>query len=426
LRKRLLTDRSLFGILLSSDDWGLRGGIIMATHFSFDRESFQVLLASAFAIQESSTGTKSLSALLDTERSIDAHELDFDQLLQAVADRTRNVATASGIAIALLRGDQLVYRAANGSASSYIGRQMTAVLNVSTRKGSRTEILRVENAQSETRVEAAVCRQLGATSLLILPICRGSRLVGVLEVLFSEVHRFQDMEVRAYRLIAQVIEQALSYYATHNQECPKEIPAKPLESAPGQTGNAYLDQARSGAAAAGTVGGLAKCLPFKKSATPTRQLVKRASADKLVWSLATAAAIISLITFDLVARHHSPVQSVEVSRTQASSNAADRSALVLKAPQSLLSPKPRLTVLQSHTAEAAGSRFMRLRVSDDEVDDVSEDVTVRHFTPALAPAQSRVKEVDIGDDVTIRQYVYQPMIVPDTSVGSSAVHAHTE
>ena len=81
---------------------------------------------------------------------------------------------------------------------SYIGRQVTASLTVSADTTQRARILRVENAQTDTRIEAAICRQFGAHSLLILAIYQARALAGVLEVLFSEAHTFQDREVRTY------------------------------------------------------------------------------------------------------------------------------------------------------------------------------------------------------------------------------------
>ena len=71
------------------------------------------------------------------------------------------------------------------------------------------KILRVEDAQTDTRIEAAVCRQFGANSLLILAIVRENGIAGVLEILFSEAHSFQDPELRTYRLMVGLIEQAI-------------------------------------------------------------------------------------------------------------------------------------------------------------------------------------------------------------------------
>jgi hypothetical protein len=123
----------------------------MSTHPSLDCESFQKLLASAFSVQES-MDAQSLSALLELEQLIATSEADVDRSMHLVADRARNVANAAGIAIAVRRGDQLVYRAGSGCAANYVGRHVTAILSVSAHNEARGEILRVENAQADARI----------------------------------------------------------------------------------------------------------------------------------------------------------------------------------------------------------------------------------------------------------------------------------
>ena len=137
----------------------------MSTHSSLDPECFQKLLADAFVVQESGIESRSLSAVVELQGRVATGELDVDRAMHMVADRARNVADATGIAIALLKGEQLVYRAGSGSSAACVGRHVTAILSVSKNTQSRDEILRVENAQADGRIEAAICRQFGARSL---------------------------------------------------------------------------------------------------------------------------------------------------------------------------------------------------------------------------------------------------------------------
>ena len=185
----------------------------MHTHSTLDRESFQNLLARASLAQEHLDGQKakcpavdvppepaigeqpkepilvdyiqSLSALVAVQRSIATDDVDVDGAMALIADQARNVANASGAAIGLLEGDNLVYRAGSGGAASYIGRYVKAALSVARASG---EILRVENTQTDARIEAAICRQFGAKALLIVAICRGRAVVGAIEILFSDAH----------------------------------------------------------------------------------------------------------------------------------------------------------------------------------------------------------------------------------------------
>ena len=104
----------------------------MSTHSSLDRETFQQLLAAAFAVQESQIDSQSLSAVMEVQRLVTRGELDVDGAMHHIVESARNVANATGVAIGLLKGDQLIYRAGSGSSASYIGRQVDALQQIPT------------------------------------------------------------------------------------------------------------------------------------------------------------------------------------------------------------------------------------------------------------------------------------------------------
>lgn len=170
---------------------------------------FQQLLANAFTVQECGMDRQSLAGIVELQRSIQEGNLGDQGTMQLIAERTRNVANASGVAIGLLNLDHLFYAAGTGTAISYVGMRVKATLTVSRMNEARAEILRVEDAEADTRIEAAVCRQFHAKSLLILPVYRSRVLAGVLHILFDEPHTFQDQELRTYRILAGLLSEAL-------------------------------------------------------------------------------------------------------------------------------------------------------------------------------------------------------------------------
>src|ERR1700674_607511 len=186
----------------------------MFIYSSLDRTALQKLLANAFAVQQSQMDKQWLSAIVEVQGLIARRQLDVDGTMQLIVDRAQAVANATGVAIALFQGHQLVYRAGSGSAADYVGRHVMATLSVPADTTGGREILRVEDAETDTRIQAEICRQFGAKSLLILLIYHEQSVAGVLEVFFSEAHAFQDCEVRAYRLMAGLIGEAMSQ-STH-------------------------------------------------------------------------------------------------------------------------------------------------------------------------------------------------------------------
>lgn len=352
-------------------------GMSMTTHSSLDRASFEEFLASVFGGQKSGLDSQSLSALVELQHSITTGEPDLDRAIHMVADRARNVANATGIAVALLKADQLEYRGGIGSAAAYVGRRVTAVLSISAHNDARKEILRVEDAQADTRIEGAVSRLYGANALLIEPIYRDRVVAGVLEVLFSEAHTFQDREVRTYRVMARLVEEAISCDAQRKQ---KEAPATQLTTVPHTIERTERQ--------------------LVKPATTIIQPVKRAAPDKLRWNVAACVATVLVMVSWIAYDHRSPVDASSLQR----SNAAEQQ--VTATAGRATAPKPQTSSVGTEDRKAASSAFKRVRVGQNEVDYIAEDVTIRRFRPTPAPPQMSVgeKQVDFGEDVTVRYF----------------------
>ena len=391
----------------------------MSAQSSVDRESFQTLLASAFAVQESRLDTQSLSAILELQRSITTGEPDLDRTINQIADCARDVANATGIAVALLRGDRLVYRAGSGSAATYVGRQVTAILSASTHNKARGEILRVENAQTDARIEAAICRQFEAQSLLILPIYRERVVAGVLEVLFSEAHAFQDGEIRAYRLMAGLVEEAMSREAAVDQKKaratqsvamphaveqityqPQKFPGNHKSEPEGASENG-IGQPCGAATVAGELPDLGQ---LAKAATTITHRMRRLPR----WSLAVTAVVTALVIAACwIAYDPHPASPVGTSSLQRPHTTRQQIPFVAAKP----SPSYSASRVQTATggigkAKTPSSAFERVEVGPNEVDYIAEDVTIRHFTtkPALPRVRGGYNEVHIGEDVTVHYF----------------------
>jgi len=425
----------------------------MTAHSSLDPESFQKLLSNAFEVQESGMDSESLATIVDIQRSITNGELDADGAMEFVAISARNVANAAGVAIGLLKEDQLLYRAGSGSAAAYVGLRVMATLCVSAHDSKNGEILRVENAQADERIEAAICRQFGAQALLILPIYRGRIVAGVLEVLFNEAHVFQNPEVRSYRLMVALVEEAMSRAI---RPVPVSVPSQtsrvPAHSSPMQT-----TVARTAA--------IPTALPSQQPAAvtassqkptlvqPSVQEVDRNQisfhrggafhlhcpacgnevsedsnlAKVLLWTQATVKRVQQAPLYAL--RWESAVAAVLTIacwiayrdlRNQTTWNAPIRSEASTLDQQVNVTPVkqvlvdgsfgPQNTLRLADTSKHSGSRS-KLRFAgngNEQVRYFSDDVTVRYFNPKPAKKQAAATNSTqvrhISDDVTVRYF----------------------
>jgi GAF domain len=383
-----------------------------------DREPFQSFLTNAFLVQQSGIDSRSLSAIVRIQSSIAGGACGFDEAMSLVADYAREVANAAGVAIALLEKDQLVYRAGSGSASARVGRHVTAVLSAS-EHNVRQEILRVENAQADSRIEAEICRQLGGTSLLMLPIHRERVVAGVLEVIFGVEHAFEDREVRAYRLLAGLVEEAMERTAgvAELPEMPETIPQTIDEIGsklqkyyggetltPLATPEPWVLQA---CAAAG--GGSPHVEVSPKGASVAAAAEKNVFLAE-VWRKATAAAAVGALVFISGVAYVHHTASSDTGTVLESSNPGGPPVLpIVSKPLPTL---PASTRSATHLAIGQGlPGFTRKQIGPSEIDYVADDVTIRVFTQrrTVSAARRLSRQVKYGKDVTVRYFASEPV-----------------
>jgi GAF domain-containing protein len=398
----------------------------MNTHSNLDRETFQQLLASVFAVQESRMDSQSLSAIMEMQRLVAGGKLDVDGAMHLIVEAAKNVANATGVAVGLLKGGQLIYRAGSGSAMANVGRQVTASLTVTANTKTNREILRVENAQTDTRIEAAICRQFGANSLLILPIYHQQVLAGVVEVLFGEAHAFQDREVRTYRLMAEQIEAAIAQAAQCKAEqmVKSELPAAP-QLAKAMT--AEREGSRRDAAVASILASarsmyqrcgarlamIGQSYAIEHSSLVVKKIALRSFVRR--WNLSlTAAAVVLVLSSLLAYRGH--VRAARMRSSAIASSSAIESQARVQAPPALSAPGLQRAGVQIKSARLAKAARRRAGARRNEIRHIGNDVTVRYFTYTSSPQPRRVSQSRInyiGNDVTVRYFTPQPAAGPE-------------
>jgi putative methionine-R-sulfoxide reductase with GAF domain len=380
--------------------------------------------------------------------------------MNLIADRAQSVANASGIGIALLEGNQLVHCAGNGSASQIVGSHLTAVLGVSSHHHPRREILRVENAQTDTRIEADICRQFDAQALLMVPIYRDGMMVGVIEILFNEPHQFDEPEVRSYQLMSTLagdasllpperpetvaIRSTVPYALWRMSEieqaglvadAPPQVQTRqdsPFVRALASIRRGskqlsrprshfvrtrlllnysrhqmeYLQHLRSRITASadfiGRIGNRNDQRVFTWRPGVSRRIQWNAAAVCLVLALAIAAAI---------TRHHSRMPRAADNTAQPETAAVSSQTSPATAEELIPPSEPKARrAAPVYAAGAPSPAFKSMRIGKNEVDYVADDVTIREFrsSPTRTAAHAFARQVNIGEDVTVRYFDSKP------------------
>ena len=384
---------------------------------NLNRELFQRLLADAFVVQESGMDTHSLGTVVQVQRLIDTAPLDADRVMNIIAEGTRNIGHANGIAIARLEANQLTYRAGAGSATTYPGRRVPAVFTASAQPGPRHEILRVENAETDKRIEAAICKQFEARSLLILPVYHGLELTGLLQVLFTQEHSFQDREVYAYRLMAGLVGEVMARESLDSQrEAMRQaglhspaygstyknpiIPV-PLDYAQKPATKMWNDTVCKVVRPAAIQ--LEHSHPIVKAVTRGSQPLHQIQHKTIRWRMAVAAIVIAFVAARIV--HEYRVRE----RVLLQTNTTRESPVTSYQPASEHNPSQRQSEL--HAARRPKSQYERTPALRGSTNYIATDVITRHFAnPTLSLQVRPTKEVNIGEDVTVRCFTYIPAL----------------
>lgn len=395
-----------------------------------DLESFQSLLSDAYAVQGSGVSAVSLTAVIELQRKIAIGELDADRAIDLIAVRAQDVANARGIAIGFLKGDQLVYRAGSGSGVAYVGKHVMSTLCVSRNIAAKSEILRVEDAHTDKRIEAAICRQFGAQSLLIMPLYHDGTLVGVLDVLFDEPHAFQRQEVLAYRLMAALVGEAMSYAARPDrQQAPaaaqSTVPQSVSLTGPG-TEETLNDSLYVNPCTTNNSGAYHTDAPFIAQARKLLTLMQSAwaasnRAEGVPWNKgrleAVGVAIVLLVACWIALsdrRSHSPHVF-----GQQGSTALEQQVPVTPAKPVLSNATSKAQSGPAEEVQRWTARTIPANFSDRaiRVRYISDDVTVRYFTPKPLPQHVLAKNIrvrQVSDDVTVRYFPSEPPISPSS------------
>ncbi|MBM3617542.1 MAG: PAS domain S-box protein [Alphaproteobacteria bacterium] len=151
-----------------------------------------------------------LSQIVAIQRDVAHAHHDLQFAMNLIAVRTRDLTDADSSVIEILEGDEMVYRAASGRASAFIGMRIPAKGSLSGLCVKENTVLRCDDAETDDRVDKAACRKIGVTSMLVLPLKRGKQAIGVLKVLSSRKAAFNEQHVVMLEILAGVLSAAFS------------------------------------------------------------------------------------------------------------------------------------------------------------------------------------------------------------------------
>src|ERR1700676_3953550 len=154
------------------------------------------------------SGFRAVSLGADIE--IHPAELDLEPAISAITQRAQHLTGATGAAIALRAGDEIVCRARAGRTAPDLGVRLQTDAGISAEAVRSGEIMLCHDAERNPRVDLASCRRLGVRSILVSPLRHFRRTLGVFEVLSSSPGAFDERDVATMQLLSSLMVAAIS------------------------------------------------------------------------------------------------------------------------------------------------------------------------------------------------------------------------
>lgn len=184
-------------------------------HQPSQRDALQALLAfSALhqqvrrrrALASTSNGFEPIARATEFEAQ---EQFVLDEVLQLVAQRAIAITGADGLGIALAENNEIVLRASAGTIKPDVGQRIQRDSAFSGACFRTAQIIRCDDTETDDRVNLYACRQLGARSMVAVPLCGRRRVIGLLEAFSAEPFGFNDSDVSSLGLLAELILGAL-------------------------------------------------------------------------------------------------------------------------------------------------------------------------------------------------------------------------
>lgn len=136
--------------------------------------------------------------------------LNLEPGISILTEKAQTMTGATGAAIALRTGSEIVCRARTGRTAPDLGVRLQTDTGLSAECVRSGEVLLCNDAESNPRVDWFSCRRLGVRSILVSPLRHYRRTLGVFEVLSSRPNAFDQHDVATMQFLSGMMVATLS------------------------------------------------------------------------------------------------------------------------------------------------------------------------------------------------------------------------
>jgi GAF domain-containing protein len=141
-------------------------------------------------------------------------EIDLEPAIHIIAERAQALTGATGAAIALCQGEEMVCRARTGRTAPDLGVRLQTDAGITADCVRTGQVVLCQDTERNPGVDLASCRRLGVRSVLAAPLRHYHRMIGVFEVLSVAPYAFDNRDIATIELFSSTMVAAMSRLAS--------------------------------------------------------------------------------------------------------------------------------------------------------------------------------------------------------------------
>jgi GAF domain-containing protein len=146
--------------------------------------------------------------------SLESHfsvpHIALEPAIGVITERAQVLTGATGAAIALRKGDEVICRARAGRTAPDLGVRLQTGSGISGECLRTGEVVLCNNAEDNPRADLESCRRLGVRSILAAPLHQYNRTLGIFEVLSASPNAFNHQDVATMQMLSSMMVAAIS------------------------------------------------------------------------------------------------------------------------------------------------------------------------------------------------------------------------
>jgi diguanylate cyclase (GGDEF)-like protein len=147
-----------------------------------------------------------LRLVIDAHTEIAKSRLNLEGVMRQVLDSACRITGAEAAVVETTEGDELVTRAASGSAEQFIGLRLPAASSMSGLCVETGQVLRSDDTMSDPRADREACLAVGAVSMICVPLrLDDGDIAGVLKAHSPALAAFDDADEETLTLLSGLI-----------------------------------------------------------------------------------------------------------------------------------------------------------------------------------------------------------------------------